>query len=202
MILDLMPPLSFVRRTHMRVSLGSKSATKWRPLFEPSYYGRDGDCGGDGAVYFLTMVIPQFREDGWLPPGHHPITWEELIEVFDGESGSRREQILTRLILWRDRARSHGLTGRLLLDGSFISTKQEPGDFDGIFVGAEGTEDILVKNPEAQLLLNYLVCKEIYGGDLLFFSAAAIRKYPEFCRIDGFDYSKDQKPKGLVELIV
>ena len=97
---------------------------------------------------------------------------------------------------------NHERTGRLLLDGSFISTKQVPGDFNGIFVGAEGIEDQLVKTPEAQLLLNYLVCKEIYGGDLLFFSEAALRKFPEFCRLDDFDFNKDQKPKGLVELIV
>ena len=109
---------------------------------------------------------------------------------------------MMRLLLWRDRARENQLTGRLLLDGSFISTKEAPGDFDGIFIGAEGIEDILANNPEAQLLLNYLVCKEIYGGDLLFFSEAALRKYPHFCRIDGFDYNKNQQPKGLVELIV
>lgn len=122
--------------------------------------------------------------------------------MFGGQPGTRRHQITERLLLWRDRAREHLITGQLLLNGSFISTKPEPGDFDAIFVGDEGIEEILMKDTEAQLLLNYQVCKEIYGGDLLFFSAAAARKYPEFCRLDGFDYSKDKQPKGLVELRV
>lgn len=148
------------------------------------------------------MALPDFRDDGWLPPGHHQITWDELIANFGGTPDSPRQAILQRVILWRDRARSHGLTGRLLLNGSFISTKPAPGDFDAIFVGAEGVEERLATNPEAQLLLNYLVCKELYGGDLLFFSEAACRKYPEFCRLDGFDYSKNMTPKGLVELTV
>nr|WP_309685923.1 hypothetical protein [Armatimonas sp.] len=146
------------------------------------------------------MALPDFRDDGWLPAGHHPTTWEELIMVFGGQPETKRRRIMERLLLWRDRARGHNITGRLLLNGSFISTKAEPGDFDAIFVGDEGIEDILMESDEARLLLNYQVCKEIYGGDLLFFSAAAARKYPEFCRLDGFDYSKDKRPKGLVEL--
>lgn len=148
------------------------------------------------------MALPDFRDDGWLPEGHHAITWDELCQTFGGEPGTQRQQILERLLLWRDRAQGHGLRGRLLLDGSFISMKLNPGDFDAIFIGAEGIEEILVPNQEAQLLLNYQVCKELYKADLLFFSEAALRKFPEFCRLDGFDYSKDQKPKGLVELIV
>jgi hypothetical protein len=146
------------------------------------------------------MAVPDFREDGWLPIGHHSITWEELIKVFGGQPETKRRRITELLVLWRDRAREHKITGRLLLNGSFISTKPEPGDFDAIFVGDDGIEEILVENDEARLLLNYQVCKEIYGGDLLFFSAVAARKFPEFCRLDGFDYSKDKKPKGLVEL--
>ena len=146
------------------------------------------------------MTLPDFRDDGWLPEGHHAITWDELCLTFGGEPGTPRRQIVERLLLWRDRAQSHRLPGRLLLDGSFISTKAAPGDFDAIFIGAEGVEEILVQNPEARLLLSYQVCKELYSADLLFFSEAALRKFPEFCRLDGFDFSKDKKPKGLVEL--
>jgi hypothetical protein len=24
------------------------------------------------------VALPEFREDGWLPEGHHAVTWEEV----------------------------------------------------------------------------------------------------------------------------
>jgi hypothetical protein len=146
------------------------------------------------------MILPDFRDDGWLPDGHHKTDWEELERRFAGEQGSKRAAVWANLILWRDRMRQHKITGELLIDGSFISTKKEPGDFDAIFIGDEGIEPILLEDVEARLLLNYQIVKEYYGGDLLFFSKSAILKFPNLCRIDGFDYSKEKILKGVVVL--
>ncbi len=69
------------------------------------------------------MVLPEFREDGWLPEGHHDASWEEVIGRFDGPPGSLREQVMRRLLNWRDEARVKGISGRLVLNGSLISAK-------------------------------------------------------------------------------
>ena len=44
------------------------------------------------------MAIPAFRDDGWLPDGHHSATWEEVIAVFSGQPGSRREHVMRAVL--------------------------------------------------------------------------------------------------------
>jgi hypothetical protein len=39
------------------------------------------------------MALPDFRDDGWLPEGHHTVTWDEVVEMFGGSPGSRRSMI-------------------------------------------------------------------------------------------------------------
>jgi uncharacterized protein DUF6932 len=147
------------------------------------------------------MPLPGFREDGWLPEGHHLAAWEEIILRFGGPAGSRRAQILESLLRWRDRLTGKGITGRLLLNGSFISAKPDPGDFDAILVADDGVEAVLAQDEEARQLINYLACKEQGLGDIFLLSAAAIRKFPTMCRVDVFDYDKHtSKPKGVVEV--
>lgn len=89
----------------------------------------------------------------------------------------------------------------LILDGSFISAKANPGDFDTILVMDEGLESILATDVEAALLINYAYCKEHGWGDIFVFSEAVVRKFPAFCRTDGFDFDKvTKKAKGVVEV--
>lgn len=147
------------------------------------------------------MPLPPFRDDNWLPEGHHPATWEEVIAIFGGEHDSRRAKVLADLLDWRDRIRAKGIKGLLILDGSFISAKAEPGDFDTILVLDEGMESILARDMEASLLVNYVYCKQHGWGDIFVFSETAIRKFPHMCRTDGFDHDKVTKqPKGVVEV--
>lgn len=147
------------------------------------------------------MPLPSFRNNQWLPEGHHAAEWEEIVTVFGGEPGSKRAQVLTNLLEWRDSVRAKGLAGLLILDGSFISAKLEPGDFDTIFVMEEGMESILAQDVEAALLVNYVYCKQRGWGDIFMFSESAVRRFPLMCRLDGFDHDKVTKePKGVVEV--
>jgi hypothetical protein len=54
------------------------------------------------------MALPDYREDGWLPDGHHQSTWSEISTGFGGEPGSRRERLSALLIQWRDAVRAKG----------------------------------------------------------------------------------------------
>jgi hypothetical protein len=147
------------------------------------------------------MALPGFRDDGWLPEGHHPTTWEEIRNLFGGESGTRRAQVLAKLLDWRDQVRRKGITRRLILNGSFISAKPEPGDFDTILIADEGVETILAQDEAARQLVDYAFCKARGWGDIFLFSTAAIRKFPHLCRLDLFDHDKVTKtPKGVVEV--
>jgi hypothetical protein len=75
-------------------------------------------------------MLPDFNERGFLPPGEHFAAWEEVRERFGGNP--TRERLLAGLekaIILLKAAECP----RIWLDGSFVSTKSEPGDFDACF---------------------------------------------------------------------
>jgi hypothetical protein len=149
------------------------------------------------------VAIPPFREDGWLPEGHWPATWEEVEEHFGGLPDSRRRLLFKRLTHWRDELRKYNISGRLILNGSFISTKVVPGDIDGFLIIDERSEVELLNRPEAMDLINYNSVKDRGLGDVLCYTATAVRNHPTFCRVDGFDLDKRTlKPKGLIEVVL
>ena len=83
----------------------------------------------------MLLPIPPFWNDGWLPLGHHATSWEELVARFGGALGTRRVFLTSKLLELHDTLRLLGVTGYLLLNGSYISTKPEPEDFDVLLVG-------------------------------------------------------------------
>src|SRR5260370_30851443 len=72
-------------------------------------------------------MIPPFRSTGNLPPGVHQTTWQELVERFGATPHRRR--LLVGLKAAIDSLREAGRQ-RVYIDGSFISAKRTPGDFD------------------------------------------------------------------------
>ena len=147
------------------------------------------------------MALPEFRDDGWLPEGHHLTNWEEIMLRFGGEPDSQRRQVLSRLLQWRDAVRKRGMGGFLILNGSFVSQKTAPGDFDCLFIYDDATEQMVKEDEEAQALTDYLRCKAEWQADIFAFPETTVRNHPAFCRLDGFDLHKStRKPKGVVEV--
>jgi hypothetical protein len=72
-------------------------------------------------------VIPSFDERRNLPPGIHPATWDEIVERYAIDE--RREQLVHGLRAAIDSLHTAGCT-RVYLDGSFVTDKEVPGDFD------------------------------------------------------------------------
>ena len=127
------------------------------------------------------MSIPALCEYGWLPEGHHPATWEQIADRFGGEPGNRRSAVFSGLLRWRDAVRGKRMGGRLILNGSFVSAKMEPGDFDALFVYDTVSAAITAQDKEALRLLDF----------------------PQFCRVDGFDREKEtRRLKGVLEVIL
>ena len=148
------------------------------------------------------MPLPDFRPDGWLPEGHFDATWNDVESRFAGEHGSRRRQVFDRLIQWRDELKEKGLTGKLILDGSFISNKPNPSDFDTIFVYDDSCEHILANDDQAKRLIDYSICST-KGFDVLIFARQNTIDSPDWARLDAFD--KDKRtglPKGVLEVVL
>src|SRR5579862_2209221 len=146
------------------------------------------------------MAIPAFRDDGWLPEGHWRADWTELTSCFSGEPGSHREALMHKLLSWRDQLRSHGVHGRIILNGSFVSAKARPGDCDCLLVydDSRGRVD---EGESTRLLTDYWMLKGDGLGDVFVFPQSLAVKYPSLFVPDMFDYHKATRlPKGVIEL--
>jgi hypothetical protein len=77
-------------------------------------------------------MIPPFRADGYLPEGLYAASEAEVTFRF-GSSSPRRRRLVLRLRRWIELARHVG-GRRLLIDGSFITAKEEPNDIDAVIL--------------------------------------------------------------------
>src|SRR5579884_1552290 len=79
-----------------------------------------------------SAMIPDFNDDGYLPPGIHLATLEEVAARFGQESEVRQVQMESlRWLL--DLARRAGVQ-RLVVNGSFVTDEVEPNDVDCVLL--------------------------------------------------------------------
>jgi hypothetical protein len=77
-------------------------------------------------------MIPDCNDDGYLPPGIHPATLEEIAARFGQESELRQVQMES--LRWLvDLARRAGVQ-RIVVNGSFVTDKLEPNDVDCVLL--------------------------------------------------------------------
>ncbi|MFG0254816.1 MAG: DUF6932 family protein [Rhodopirellula sp. JB053] len=77
-----------------------------------------------------STMIPDFRDDGYLPEGLHLATEAEVTFRF-GSDTPRRKRLALRLRRWIDLARAVSAR-RLFVDGSFVTSKSKPNDVDAV----------------------------------------------------------------------
>jgi hypothetical protein len=72
-------------------------------------------------------VLPELDADGLLPPGTHPASWAEIV----GRLGdtTHRDELLAGLRAALENLRAAGCQ-RAYLDGSFVTGKEVPNDYD------------------------------------------------------------------------
>jgi hypothetical protein len=77
-------------------------------------------------------MIPNFDENGYLSPGIHPATLEEIAARFGRESELR--QVEMESIRWLvDLAKRAGVH-RIIINGSFVADVVEPNDVDCVLL--------------------------------------------------------------------
>lgn len=84
------------------------------------------------AEPLFDAAIPPFRSDGYLPVGVHVCSEAEVLFRF-GTSNRRRRRLAIRLRRWIELGRQVEAR-RLLVDGSFVTAKEEPGDIDSVML--------------------------------------------------------------------
>ena len=120
--------------------------------------------------YCCVMPIPDPDPSTTnLPPGIHEATWEEIVAAFG--STPRREALLDGLLRALRALRSAGCT-RAYLDGSFITTKEHPGDFDGCWE-PHGVDPTALDVVLLDFRRGRAAQKAKYGGELFIANATA-----------------------------
>ena len=77
----------------------------------------------------ILLGIPELNEHGLLPAGIHVCGFDQVKAIF-GSSTPRRVELWEKLIRAVEKIRSIGLITSIYMDGSFTTSKPDPGDID------------------------------------------------------------------------
>jgi hypothetical protein len=140
-------------------------------------------------------IIPLFRADGYLPEGLFVCSEAEAIFRF-GTSSRRRRRLVLRLRQWVALGRQVGAT-RLLIDGSFVTAKEEPHDIDSVI--------LLPPDFHEQIMREYEPALELEGMLLTrqpeeIFAAEDVTDWDEWVAFFSRTRESDGRRKGLVEI--
>ncbi len=139
-------------------------------------------------------MIPELDEIGNLPPGLHKASWREIVQQYGYTK--HRKNILGGLKRVLDNLKQAGCK-RAYLDGSFITSKQKPGDFDLCYEidGVKGELLDPILRDRKYLLPPREAQKKHYFGDIL-----PTRKHPkEWDLLAFFQVDKHTgKQKGII----
>jgi hypothetical protein len=143
----------------------------------------------------LTSPIPPFRPDGYLPEGVHRCLEADVMFRF-GSSSRRRRRLALRLRRWIELGRQVGAK-RLLVDGSFVTAKEEPQDIDTvIMLPHDITQQIEQEHPDALELEEMLLTRRPEE----IFAAEDETDWEEWVAFFSLTRESDRPRKGLVEI--
>lgn len=142
----------------------------------------------------------KFKSDGYLTPGIHEMTWDEFVREFN--FSPQRKKLLEGLFQVTQILKECGSTF-IYIDGSFVTDKLEPNDWDACFNGdREVCKKILVR--DAILILDEepkrKLQKEKYCGEL--YHIHVPYGYDGESMLDFFQKIKYQprKKKGIIKI--
>jgi hypothetical protein len=141
----------------------------------------------DGTEHneYVVSVLPPLDSQGNLPPGVHSATWDEVTARFGGTAW--RDRLLAGFRLALVELKRAGCR-TAYLDGSFITTKAAPGDFDACWdeVGVRPDLDPIFFDFDNKRAAQ----KARFGGEL--FPATGFKEF--------FQQDRDGNPKGIVAI--
>ena len=143
----------------------------------------------------LTSPIPPFRPDGYLPEGVHVCSEADVIFRF-GSSSRQRRRLALRLRRWIELGRQVGAR-RLLVDGSFVTAKEEPQDIDTVILLPQNfTQQVEREHPPALELEDMLLTR--HPEEI--FAAEDETDWEEWVVFFSLTREPDKRRKGLVEI--
>jgi hypothetical protein len=140
-------------------------------------------------------MIPDFRDDGYLPEGLHVATDAEITFRF-GTSTIQRRRLTLQLRRWIELARIIGAK-RLFIDGSFVTAKPDPNDIDAVvWLPEDFAERVSGGNLEAVELETMLLTRRPEE----IFAAEDRLDWDDWLEFFSRTREADGRRKGLVEV--
>ena len=138
------------------------------------------------------MHLPPFEPTtGRLPPGEHLADWEEIVDRFGWNR--RRRELLDGLAEALELLAAVGCT-RVWINGSFVTAKEEPGDFDAVWdptgVDLDQLDQIFFDFTDGRRAQ-----KQRFGGELL---PNVVESGSGLIFADFFQAERDTGRKGIV----
>lgn len=143
------------------------------------------------------MTIPPFENNGNLPPGIHYCTWDEFVARF--ETTPLRSRLIQGLLKAMEQLKAAGCR-IIYINGSFVTQKPEPNDFDACWE-SDGVNIEYLRN-NAPLLINYYErrteLKFKYKGDI--FPAEMQAEETGLSFLELFQLDRKQNRKGIIAI--
>jgi hypothetical protein len=139
-------------------------------------------------------MIPDFNKHGNLPAGIYKASINDIEKRFGLNSKKRISlfknfhNFLKLIIPFKTSIK------RIILNGSFVTAKENPGDMDCI---------ILIKNNTRftpEIIDKLVSAKKLYNIHLFIHEERNIKKYNDLLAF--FSRNRDLKPKGVLEVIL
>lgn len=140
-------------------------------------------------------MIPEFRDDGYLPVGLHLASEADVTFRF-GSSSPRRRRLILRLRRWLELARATR-SRRFLLDGSFVTSEPEPQDVDAVVLISNDFSLQLADNKEAAMQLESMLLSR---SPEELFAAEDVHDWNDWVEFFSRTREADDRRKGLVEI--
>lgn len=139
--------------------------------------------------------MPDFDEHGNLPPGIHQITWQDFETRFG--TNAHRRRLLVGLKAAVELLRRGGCR-TVYVDGSFVTGKALPGDFDACWDADEVSPQFL-NRLAPEFFGGGAVQKARFGGEL--FPAQAVAGLSGKTFLEFFQSDKlTGEPKGIIAI--
>jgi hypothetical protein len=140
-------------------------------------------------------MLPDFTDEGLLPPGIHRATLGEVRAKLGW--GRRRKSLVDGLEMALRLMKNCGVE-RVYLDGSFVTDKDRPGDIDGCY-DVPTTSNLGMMFPVWPWTPpNRVISKQMFGVELAPSRARATASGEPY--ITFFQKARDGRPRGIVLL--
>lgn len=143
------------------------------------------------------LVLPEFTDEGDLPPGVHVADWQEFESRF-GRSSPRRVWLSSRFRELLELATTSGKLRRVFVWGSFVNAKPVPKDLDILLLMDDNfeVEGIAV---EAQAVFDSVRARLLFESDV-FWARASIGDEILQLWLETYQTSRIFRKRGNVEL--